>query len=61
VRYSGALEVDSRPDGVELRSLGDNEIQALGVSVRMDRSGKVEFRGLANPPPAGEPAAGSPK
>lgn len=46
VHWSGAVEFEREPDGVRLRALGEHEIQANGVRLRMDRDEVVHFQGL---------------
>jgi hypothetical protein len=46
LRYSGAVELEQGGTSVRLRALGEHEIQALGVHVRMDRGEEVQFEDL---------------
>jgi len=52
VEYSGQVEVLSKDSDVALLALGDPEIHALGVRLRMARDEEVNFGGLVkNPTP----------
>jgi hypothetical protein len=46
VRYSGAVQIEDQQNSVALRALGEHEIQALGVRVRLERDESVRFEGL---------------
>jgi hypothetical protein len=50
VEYSGHVEVLSKGADVTLRGLGEHEIQALGVRVKMERDEEVRFGGLTKEP-----------
>jgi hypothetical protein len=58
VEYSGHVEVLSQDADVALRALGDNEILALGVRVRMERDEEVRFGGLTKAPNLAPPKTG---
>jgi hypothetical protein len=55
VQYSGQIEVLSQQSDVVLRAVGEHEIHALGVRVRMDRDDEVRFSGLSSKPAAAVP------
>jgi hypothetical protein len=59
VAWSGQVDVDTGPDAVRVRALGEHEVHGLGVRVRMGRDEVVEFHGvvgsgkaLQRPPPS---------
>jgi hypothetical protein len=56
VQYSGQVEVLAKQADVVLRAVGEHEIHALGVRVRLDREDEVRFGGLSSKA-AAEPAA----
>jgi hypothetical protein len=60
VEYSGHVEVLSKDSDVALRALGEHEIHALGVRVRMERDEEVCLGGLTKTPvirpPSSSPA-----
>jgi hypothetical protein len=56
VEYSGHVEVLAKDADVALRGLGDHEIQALGVRVKMARDEEVRFGGLTKEPMLAAPA-----
>ena len=51
IEWQGALERFDEPDTLGLRALGEHEIRALGLRVRLERDEEVRFQ------PLGEPAA----
>jgi hypothetical protein len=46
VRWSGSVEAEREGDAVRVRALGENEIQANGVHVRLEKDEVVRFEGL---------------
>ncbi len=56
--WQGQLEVVDDGRGLGLRALGEHEIRALGLRVRLERDEEVRFVGLGDLAP--QPAAGTP-
>lgn len=57
VEYSGHVEVLSKDADVTLRALGDHEIHALGVRVRLEPDGEVRFGGLTKASASSAPSS----
>jgi hypothetical protein len=55
VEYSGQVEVLSQDADVALRALGDHEVHAMGVRVRVQRDEEVCFGGLTKTPTLSPP------
>lgn len=47
VSWSGSVDASAIPSGVAARALGENEIQGLGVRVRLERDESVRFESLS--------------
>jgi hypothetical protein len=66
VEYSGQVEVLSKDADVALRALGEHDIYAMGVRVRVERDDEVCFGGLTKtpnlaPPKVEEPPPAAPR
>ncbi len=47
VSWSGSVDAQGSGNGVSARALGENEIEGLGVRVRLERDETVRFEGLS--------------
>src|SRR6185503_9842635 len=43
--YGGAVDIVPGPDGIDVHALGEHEVSALGVRVRLERDEEATFRG----------------